>query len=93
MKLQPIDMLRNASEVVPGNIYPAKSGRKPGTDYWLVVAVSQNGAHLIGFDKEGNPVSTASYTKSAMRERPVIGRCDLSGLVLIATNIKERNDE
>jgi hypothetical protein len=88
MKLQPIDMLWNASEVVPGNIYPAKGGRKPGTDYWLVVAVSQNGAHLIGFDNEGNPVSTASYNKSAMRERPVIGRCDLSGLVLAVIDTK-----
>ena len=25
MKLQPIDMLWNASEVLPGNIYPAKA--------------------------------------------------------------------
>ena len=88
MKLQPIDMLWNASEVVPGNIYPAKGGRKPGTDYWLVIATSDNGAHLIGFNKDGEPVSTASYSKSAMRERPVIGRCDLSGLVLSATEVK-----
>lgn len=84
MKLQPIEMLRQECEVMPGNIYPAKGGRKPGTEYWLVVAVSQNGAHLIGFDAEGNPVSTASYNKSAMRERPIIGRCDLSGLVIEA---------
>ena len=84
MKLQPIEMLRQECEVMPGNIYPAKGGRKPGTEYWLVVAVSQNGAHLIGFDNEGNPISTASYNKSAMRERPIIGRCDLSGLVIKA---------
>ena len=82
MKLQPIDMLWNASEVVPGNIYPAKGGRKPGTYYWLVIAVSAHGAHLIGFNAEGEPVSTASYLKSAMRERPVIGRVDLSNLTL-----------
>ena len=82
MKLQPIDMLRNASEVVPGNIYPAKGGRKPGTEYWLVIAVSTTGAHLIGFNAEGEPVSTASYLKSAMRERPVIGWVDLSNLTL-----------
>ena len=84
MKLQTeaIVMLRESCEVVPGNIYPAKGGRKPGTDYWLVVAVSDHGAHLVGFNNEGEPVSTASYTKSAMRERPVIGRCDLSNVFI-----------
>ena len=42
MKLQTksLTSLREACEVRPGNIYPAKGGRKPGTDYWLVVAVS-----------------------------------------------------
>ena len=29
-----------------------------------------------------------SYNKSAMRERPIIGRCDLSALVLSATEVK-----
>ena len=84
MKLQTeaIVMLRESCEVVPGNIYPAKGGRKPGTDYWLVVAVSDHGAHLVGFNNEGEPVSTASYTKSAMRERPVIGHCDLSNVFI-----------
>ena len=71
------------SEVLPGNIYPAKGGRKsPGTEWWLVVAVSSNGAHCIGFDAEGRPCSTASYLKGAMRERPIIGRCDLSAIQL-----------
>ena len=85
MKLQTKSLtnLREACEVRPGNIYPAKGGRKPGTDYWLVVAVSANGAHLIGFNNDGEPVSTASYNKSAMRERPVIGRCDLSNLEIL----------
>ncbi len=84
MKLQTesIVTLRESCEVVSGNIYPAKGGRKPGTDYWLVVAVSDHGAHLVGFNNEGEPVSTASYNKSAMRERPVIGRCDLSDVFI-----------
>lgn len=69
-------------EVRPGNIYPAKGGRKPGTEYWLVIATSDSGAHLIGFNKEGHPVSTASYLKSAMRERPVIGQVDVSSVVI-----------
>lgn len=74
------------SEVLPGNIYPAKGGRKsPGTEYWLVVAVSTTGAHCVGFDGTGNPCSTASYLKGALRERPVIGRADLSAVVLIPT--------
>ena len=82
LKTESIVTLREACEVVPGNIYPAKGSRRPGTDYWLVVAVSDHGAHLIGFTKDGEPVSTASYNKSAMRERPVIGRCDLSEILI-----------
>ena len=82
LKTESIVMLRESCEVVPGNIYPAKGGRKPGTDYWLVVAVSEHAAHLIGFNSAGEPVSTASYNKSAMRERPVIGRCDLSKVLI-----------
>lgn len=70
-----------SSEVKPGNIYPAKGG-KGDAEYWLVVAVSSSGAHLIGFNKEGIPCSTASYLKSAMRERPVICRVDLSEVVI-----------
>ena len=84
MKLE-ITMLQNliqSSEVMPGNIYPAKAGRRPGTYFWLVIATSDSGAHLIGFNKEGEPVSTASYLKSAMRERPVIGKADIAALTI-----------
>ena len=80
LETESLSKLAADSAVLPGNIYPAKGGRKPGTDYWLVVAISDTGAHLIGFNKEGEPVSTASYNKSAMRERPIIGRADLSKL-------------
>jgi hypothetical protein len=75
---------REDSDVLPGNIYPAKGGRKsPGTEWWLVVAVSNTGAHCIGFDASGHPVSTTSYLKNAMRERPVIGRVDMDAITLI----------
>ena len=74
---------KGESDVLPGNIYPAKGGRKsPGTDFWLVVAVSNIGAHCIGFDSQGRPCSTTTYLKGAMRERPVIGRVDMGKLVL-----------
>jgi hypothetical protein len=69
------------SEVTVGNVYPAKGG-KGGTEYWLVVALSPTGAHLIGFDKDGLPCSTASYLRGAMRERPIIGKVDLSAVTL-----------
>ena len=69
------------SEVLPGNIYPAKGG-KGDTEYWMVVALSPSGAHLIGFNREGIPCSTASYLRGALRERPVIGRVDLGELVI-----------
>ena len=71
------------SDVVPGNIYPAKGGRKsPGAEWWLVIAVSNTGAHCIGFTAEGRPCSTTSYLKGALRERPIVGRCDLSAVQL-----------
>lgn len=80
---QTLQALKAESDVLPGNIYPAKGGRRnPGTSFWLVVAVSNTGAHCLGFDDSGNPVSTVSYTKGALRERPVIGRVDLSKLIL-----------
>lgn len=86
------DLLKNVSsnsDVLPGNIYPAKGGRKsPGTEFWLVVSCSTNGAHCIGFSADGEPVSTTSYLKSAMRERPVVGRVDMASLIL-----KELNNE
>lgn len=70
------------SDVVPGNLYPAKGGRKsPGTEWWLVVATSNTGAHCIGFDAEGAPCSTTSYLKGALRERPILGRVNLDGVL------------
>lgn len=75
--------LHQQSDVVVGNIYPAKGGRKtPGTTFWLVVAVSGHGAHLIGFNEAGEPVSTSSYGKHALRNRPILARADLSQLSL-----------
>lgn len=85
MKLD-VELLAKAkgnSEVVPGNIYPAKGGRRtPGTDYWLVIACSDSGAHCIGFNSNGEPVSATTYLKGAMRERPIVGRADLSSIYL-----------
>ncbi len=80
------ELLKNVttnSDVVPGNIYPAKGGRRsPGTDFWLVVSCSTHGAHCLGFNSDGEPVSTASYNKSAMRERPLVGRVDMGAVIL-----------
>lgn len=71
------------ADVLPGNVYPAMGGKKtPGTDFWLVIAVSNTGAHCIGFNSDGEPVSTTTYLKSAMRARPVISRVDLTRLIL-----------
>lgn len=78
-----LNQVRTMSEVRPGNVYPAKGGRRtPGTDYWLVVATSENGAHCLGFNEQGQPVSTTSYLKGALRERPLLGRVDMSGVQL-----------
>ena len=78
-----IGVLREQSDVTPGNVYPAKGGSKsPGTEYWLVVATSTNGAHCVGFDAEGNPVSTANYLRGALRERPLLGKVNMSSIIL-----------
>jgi hypothetical protein len=85
MKFDPtlLAKAKENSDVLPGNIYPAKGGRKsPGTEWWLVVSVSNTGAHCIGFDKDGNPCSATSYLRGSMRERPIVGRVDLSKLTL-----------
>jgi hypothetical protein len=87
MNLNPntLKILKDRSDVLPGNVYPAKGGRRtPGTEFWLVVATSDTGAHCIGFSADGLPVSTTSYLKGALRERPVIGRVDLQPISLIS---------
>lgn len=83
MKLDTLSIQRldKASEVVRGNVYPAKGG-KGDTMYWLVISTTETGAHLIGFDPFGCPVSTASYNKHALRDRPVLGHVDLSPILL-----------
>jgi hypothetical protein len=74
------------SDVVPGNVYQANGGRKSsGTKWWLVVAVSKTEAHCVGFDECGYPCSTDSYLKDALRERPIVGRCDLDAIQLTLT--------
>tara|TARA_R110000868_G_scaffold112176_1_gene302276 strand:- start:941 stop:1210 length:270 start_codon:yes stop_codon:yes gene_type:complete len=78
-----LKIVSSNSDVFPGNIYPAKGGRRtPSTDFWLVVSCSTHGAHCLGFNSDGEPVSTASYNKSAMRERPLVGRVDMGAVVL-----------
>lgn len=78
-----LNILHEQSDVTPGNVYPAKGGSKsPGTEYWLVLACTKNGAHCIGFNSEGEPVSTANYLLGALRERPLLGRADLTKITL-----------
>ena len=50
------------SVVQPGDIFK-KAGGSPG--FFMVVAISKNGmgemAHVVGYDTDGRPTSTASY--------------------------------
>lgn len=70
-------------EVRVGNIYPAMGGRKnPGTEYWLVLRLTEHGAVMLGFDKDGEVSGAASYLRNAVRSRPVLGRADLSKMTL-----------
>lgn len=80
-----LSALHTSSDVVVGNIYPAQGGRStPGTAFWLVVATSDHGAHLLGFSADGDPVSTTSYGKHALRARPLLAKADISALRLSA---------
>ena len=84
MKLDPFLLAAvREQDVLPGDVYPAQGGRKsPGTEYWLVVALTKNGAVCVGFDAEGSVSAATTYLKSAMRSRPVIGRADLNKMTL-----------
>ena len=69
--------ITEACEVKVGNIYPAKGGakgEKGGTKFWLVVGLTQHGAHAIGLNDEGEIVSATSYLKSAFASRPILGK-------------------
>lgn len=74
-----------ASDVAVGNVYPAKGGRKsPGTEFWVVVALTSTGAVCLGFDKDGSVTGAQTYLKSAMRDRPLLGRVNVSAITLEA---------
>lgn len=56
-----------------GNVYRAKGGRG-STCFWLLVAMGGGDAmHMLGLDRDGNIVSTASYTRGAIDGREVVG--------------------
>lgn len=55
-----------------GNIYPAKGGR--GARYFVIVSVRKGMAHALGFDDEGQLITTTSYGVSAFEDRRVLGR-------------------
>lgn len=78
-----LEHVQQQSDVVPGNVYPAKGGKRTeNTAFWVVVACSATGAHCLGFNNNGEPVSTTTYLKGALRERPLIGRVDMNVVVL-----------
>lgn len=73
----PDDDLSQSQEVLVGNVYPAKGGRKP--NYWLIVSVTGSSAHALGLNAEGEIVSATSYGLHAFEDRPIVGHCtDLS---------------
>ena len=81
LSTETLHVFKEASEVMPGNVYPAKGG-KGDTEYWVVISLTKNGANLIGFNKAGEACSTASYLRGALRERPLIGKVKLHELIL-----------
>lgn len=55
-----------------GEVYRAKGGRGT-TAFWLVAAVGQHSSHLLGLDRDGNIVSTATYNNHAIVGRDLLG--------------------
>lgn len=59
-----------------GDVYAAKGG-KGESRYWLVVSVVENKRIVVlGLDEGGAVVGGASYGAWAMKDRPLLGRCD-----------------
>lgn len=58
-----------------GDMYQAKGGRGD-TAAWVVAAVRGDTLHMLGIDKSGEIVSTASYGAHAMEGRTCIGQCE-----------------
>lgn len=64
-----------------GDVFPARGGRG-NTVAWVVVAVGENVAHLLGCNPLGEIVSTSSYNLHALEGRPLIGTCpDVKGFI------------
>lgn len=68
-----------------GNVYQARGGCGT-TAFWVVVAVHDNRSHLLGLNRDGNIVSTASYSNSSVLDREVIGF--IEGLDALALDMK-----
>ncbi|WP_043345097.1 hypothetical protein [Cupriavidus basilensis] len=66
----PITISLDAPKV--GDVLRAKGGRGD-TRFWLVAAVANQTAHVLGLDREGNIVSTASYGVHALAGREIVG--------------------
>ena len=67
----PADVVQATVQV--GNVYPAQ-GNRP-TSMWVVVAVRDRSACMLGLDAEGNVCSAQTYNCRALEDRPVIGLC------------------
>jgi len=65
-----------------GDVYRAKGGRGT-TRFWLVAAAGVNTSHLLGLDRDGNIVSTASYGNHAVTNKEFVGRVEDFGLLAL----------
>lgn len=57
-----------------GDVLPARGGRGE-TAVWLVAAIRERTAHVLGLNEAGEIVSTATYGLHALEVRDVIARC------------------
>lgn len=63
-----------SSDIVVGDVLQAKGGRGD-TSLWIVASVRGNSVHVLGVSRDGDIVSTATYSNYSLSDRVVIGRC------------------
>lgn len=61
-----------------GDVFRAYStgpkGRREGTRYWVVLAVTARSVHLLGLNAQGEAVSTSTYGLHVMQHRRRLAR-------------------
>ena len=83
MKISIPDSVTSSLQFKVGDLYAA-GANSSDTSFWLVVAITRSGgAHLLGINRVGEIVSTASYNAHAVESRRKVGHCpQIAGMTI-----------